>query len=330
MGDIIRRKLARGAGLDGGPGADQGWRLAFARAARDGAGLHVGVATQRLARRSLAELLEMPPDRGMIALLDGPSGGLGLIVLSPELMSALVEMQTIGRLATQPPAVRRPTRTDAAMVSDVIDRALTELESVLADEADLEWAGGFRYASFLEDPRPLGLLLEDLPYRVLTSDLHLGDGGRTGQVLLAFPADGRGTSPAARPGGDEPAASASATAFAGALAEAALAASCVLDARIGRLTLPLHAVMALETGQVLPLVNAALDQITLAGLDGRPVATARLGQHRGLRALRLSDAVGTVAPPAAAARAAPGPIPPGQDAGFSFATIETPGLLATG
>ena len=53
---------------------------------------------------------------------------------------------------------RKPTRTDAAMVAGLIDAALAGLEQALLQEADLVWAGGFRYASFLDDARPIGLL----------------------------------------------------------------------------------------------------------------------------------------------------------------------------
>lgn len=293
MSEIIRRKMARGAasGGEGGPGADQGWRLAFARACRDGIGLHVEVTGLRLARRGLAELLDMPPERAMIVLLDGPGGGLGMIALSPDLLAAMIEMQTIGKVAAQPPAQRRPTRTDAAMVTGILDRALIELEGILAEEADFEWAGGFRYASFLEDPRPLGLLLDDQPYRVLLADLALGEAGRKGQVILALPAEGRGARPTVRRGGKTPPRE-SGAGFAAALGEAVMAADCVLDSVIARVTLPLCEVMALEAGQVLALTGAALEKITLVGIDGRPLGLARLGQHRGMRALRLADVPG--------------------------------------
>jgi flagellar motor switch protein FliM len=36
------------------------------------------------------------------------------------------------------------------------------------------------------------------------------------------------------------------------------------------------------------LSSAALDRIVLEGLDGRPLATGRLGQNRGMRAVRLA------------------------------------------
>jgi flagellar motor switch protein FliM len=343
MNDILRRKIRRGTaagaegGQRGGAGADHGWRLALARAARDVTGLLVDVADLRLARRSLAELLEFPPDRALIALLDGPGGGLGMIALSPEVTSALVEMQTIGRVAAAAPVPRRPTRTDAAMVSAVIDRALAELEAVLADEADLVWTGGFRYASFLEDARPLGLLLEDQPYRVLTTDLALGDGGRTGKVILALPAEGRGQAPAARPRAaadpGQAAQAAPGTGFSAALGEAVLAADCRLDAVLARVTLPLRSVMALAPDVMIPLTGAALDRIAVTGLDGQGVAMARLGQHRGMRALRLSDAEatgGAAVVPAPDAGAA-GPGMPGPDLSPPPWELDgNGGLLATG
>lgn len=293
MNDIIRRKLARAAmtgGGEGGPGADQGWRLAFARAARDGSGLMVEVPSMRQVRRSLAELLELPPERSLLALLDGPQGGLGLLVLSAEVMSAVIEMQTTGRVAATPPLPRRPTRTDATMVAGVIDRALEELEAVLAEEADLEWAGGFRYASFLEDPRPLGLLLEDVPFRVLSAEVVMSGGVRKGTVLLALPAEGRGLRPAGRgtSAGTAPEAPVQ-SGFSVDLGAAVMAADCTLQAVIARVTLPLRDIMALTGDQILPLGQAALDQISLEGIDGRPLAQARLGQHRGMRAVRLKD-----------------------------------------
>ncbi|NJM82658.1 MAG: hypothetical protein HC844_09255 [Tabrizicola sp.] len=119
MNDVIRRKIeqAQSVDVEGAPGADRGWRLAFARAARDAMALDVDILKLTIQRRSLAELLELPPDRALLALLDGPGGGLGLIVLAAPVLSALIEMQTMGRVSTQPPIQRKPTKTDAAMVA---------------------------------------------------------------------------------------------------------------------------------------------------------------------------------------------------------------------
>ena len=156
-----------------------------ARAARDAMGLDLDIARLTVTRQGLAELLELAPDRALIALLDGPKAGLGVIMLSPAVTAAVIEMQTLGKLATATPAIRKPTRIDAAMVAGLIDRALAGLEDALAEEDDLGWAGGFRYASFLEEARPLGLLLEEEAYRVLTTEIVMADGKRRGDVIPA-------------------------------------------------------------------------------------------------------------------------------------------------
>jgi len=250
--------------------------------------LPLEVTTLRADRRSLTEVLELPPDRALISVLEGPDDGLGLIIVSPPVVSGMIEMLTMGRVAAAAPALRKPTRTDAAMIAPVIDAALAGLEAALAQEADLVWAGGFRYASFLDDPRPLALLLEDVAYRVLTAEVTLAHGPRSGEVLLVLPAEGRGLSPQNRHLADED--MASGPAFTAALAAQVQVSGCQLTAVLDRLTLPVATVMGLKPGDVLTLPRAALDRIGFEGLDGRRVAEGKLGQNRGLRAVRLTPA----------------------------------------
>lgn len=136
---VIRRKLtsARAEPGDGGPGADCVWRVALARAARDHLKLPLEVKALALSRAGLAEVLELPPDLSLLAVLEGPGEGLGVLVLSPDVVQAMIEALTLGKLATAASAPRKPTRTDAAMVAPMIDAALVDLEETLADEADL-------------------------------------------------------------------------------------------------------------------------------------------------------------------------------------------------
>ncbi len=298
MTDVIRRKIdrARQPQADGAPGADRGWRLALARATRDAMGLDLEFRKLQVLRASVAELLDLAPDRALVSLLDGPQGGLGVMLLAPAVTSALIEMQTLGRLSGQPAPLRKPTRIDAAMVAGVIDRALTGLDDTLAEEADRIWAGGFRYASFLEDLRPLALLLEEETYRVLMGEVALGPVGREGQVILILPADGRGESVVpVRTKADE------APHFTASLAAQVMQVDCRLDAVIGRITLPIRQIMALQVGEVLELPVAALDAVSIETSEGRRVGRARLGQNRGMRALKVLD--GTQQPAA-------GPSPP--------------------
>jgi len=296
-GEIIRKKVAAGRSNqpEGGPGADRAWRLALARAANDILALPLEVARLSVNRRSLAEFLELAPERALIAVLEGPAEGLGILMLSPPVLSAMIEMQTIGRVSSSAPPVRKPTRTDASMVADMIDQALQELESGLESDPDLIWAGGFHYASFLDDPRPLGLLLEEEHYRVIQAELRLGNGAKSGAVMLALPAEGRGRAP--KPAPTATPAPVAAALFSKALSDQVMRTEADIAAVLHRFTVPLSFVMALKTGDLVPLSTAALDRIVLEGLDGRPLASGRLGQNRGMRAVRLA--------PQAAAETAP-------------------------
>ena len=289
---VIRRKVtaARGEMAEGGPGADRGWRLALARAARDQLKAPLEVTMLAQARVGLAEVLEVPPARALVAVLEGPGEGLGMLVLSPEVFQAMVEILTIGRVAPMAAAARKPTRTDAAMLAPMIDAALIDLEAGLAEEADLTWAGGWHYASFLEDPRPLGLMLEDIAYRLVTVEVDLSLGARRGRVVLALPAEGRGRKPRSKAAGAISDTVAAERRFAEELAEQVSSAEVRLEAVLTRVSLPLSRVVGLSVGDQLVL-NAALDKISLEGLDGRKMAEGRLGQNRGLRAVRLTVGV---------------------------------------
>lgn len=285
---VLGRKVAQAAAsaMQGGPGADRSWRVVLARAARDAMALGLDVTRLDQSHASLAEVLDMPPDRAMIAVLEGPGDGLGLMAISAPLLAAMTEMQTIGRVSATLPTPRKPTRTDAAMVASFVDTALAGLEVALAEAADLIWAGGFRYASFLDDPRPLGLLLEDIAYRVLVAEVSVEGGTRVGQILMALPAAGRGQRPKAVAGALQ--AKDTGHAFAEDLADQIEGAACVLQAVIHRLTCPISAVLALRVDDILPMDLASVDRIWFEGLDGQRITEGRLGQNRGMRAVRLS------------------------------------------
>lgn len=294
---VLRRKAAHAAAnaAQGGPGADRSWRVVLARAARDAMGLGLDVVRLSQSRASLSELLDLPPGGALIAVLEGPADGLGLMAISAPLLAAMTEMQTIGRVSAVAPVARKPTRTDASMVAGFIDTALSGLEVALAEEADLLWAGSFRYASFLDDPRPLGLLLEDIAYRVLSAEVSVEGGARLGQILMALPAEGRGKRP--RKAANAMADALAGPAFTAGLAELVEGANCVLQAVLHRVSQPLSAIMALQVGDVLPLGMASVDRVGFEGLDGQRISEGRLGQNRGMRAVRLVPHVAPAAAP---------------------------------
>lgn len=62
-----------------------------------------------------------------------------------------------------------------------------------------------------------------------------------------------------------------------------------LEAVIARVKLPLGQVTSLREGDLLPLPLAALDRVGLDSSSGQTVGQGRLGQNRGMRAVRLGE-----------------------------------------
>lgn len=279
-------------------------RRALGQAARELAGLQLTVGRPVQTRQSLAELLEQMEATSLLAIVEGPGEALGLVVLDPGLTAALVEMQTTGMLAAHPAAAgRRPTRVDAAMCAPVIDAMLGGAEGALsmaADPAARDWSRGYRYASFLDTPAALVLLLEDVTYSVLSAGVTMGEGDRAGRVMVCLPTR--------RPESADPP---PASGRAGAMERVVMAAPARLRAVLHRRPTGLGQLAALRPGMVLTLPRAALEAVALESADGRRMATARLGQSRGFRALRLGALRGPGAQP---------PPLPDPDAAFLAAT----------
>lgn len=301
---------------------------AIGRAAQNVAGLPLSLHSLRQQRLSLAELIDLPNDLALVAMLEGPDETLGLMVLDPDMLDGLIQHLTTRAVRQRDAPRRPPTRVDAVMAAPLIDRLLFELDSVFAAGVVDDWLPGFRYASFLDGVRPLGLVLEDTGYRVFTLGLDLGAPGRRAGMVLALPARGRRrgqggprsvatqqaveamtTRPPApdltdAAGQGRRAADARAAAWAHALEDVLLAAPAVLTAQLPALRLPLDQVLTLAPGVRLALGQGTLDAVRLTARDGRAVGRGTLGQRQGQRAVRLG-------PPLAPAAAQPdGPEPP--------------------
>ena len=292
----MRRKLGAAKAetaaraTEGKSGPDPSWRLSLARAARDQLKLALDVQSLRIDRMGLSEVLELCPDRGLLGVLEGRGDALGVMMLAPDVLSGMIEAQTTGRVIPGPASARRPTRTDAAILAGMMDEALGNFEKAVAGTEDDLWASGYRYASFLEDARPLGLLLEDQPYRVLRAEVALAQGAKAGMILLALPAEG--TAPRLRRRSTDKPEDEGSGQFAAEFCDQVMSADCQLEAVLSRLSMPVSEVMNFEVGQMLTLTGAGVDQISFEGLDGRRIWQGRLGQNRGLRAVRLTEAQG--------------------------------------
>lgn len=257
-------------------------RHAVMQAGEAAAGLIIIAGTAGEDRVTLDTCVSDLPDHALMALIEGPEGRYGLMVLDGGTVAALIEVQTTGRVVPRPAVARAPTRTDAVLCADFIDRVLELLETRAA-EAGLEIAPaltGYRYALTLAETRAILMTLPELAYRRFRLPLDLGRGAKQGALQIVLPFDiGRGDAPAGPSAG------------AGALPDGAVAGAPVrLSAVLHRLDLPLAAVAALTAGSRLPVPRSALAQVELRGIDGRLVGHGRLGMAGENRAIRIGGA----------------------------------------
>lgn len=274
----LRRKLvARRPGADIGRMTPlKGFRLAFARAAPDMVDMDVAVrhvSESRLGRDLLRDRL---PDDALIALIEGQDRRFGLAVFDADSVAAAVEAQTTGRVSATAPPARAPTRTDAVLLADLVDR-IHEILELEAAEVELgRTARGFRYATVLDGPKAIGLTLEDITYRLFDLRVELGGNvARPGRVLFAYPAL------------DPVATVHTPDAWALAIERAIEPAVAQINAQLARVSLPFERLAALGPGDLIPIPREALVRIALTTRDGRILGRGRLGQSHGHKAVRI-------------------------------------------
>lgn len=267
---------------------EKGFATAVSRAAQDMFGLAAYATSLRIEQMTLSDLPEVIAERALISVVEGPGEKLGCVILDPGLTAALIEQQTMGRLSMRAPAPRRPTRTDAAMCADYVTGTLGAMTSAIAALPDARWINGYRYSTWLDDPRPVGLMLEEVVYRVIRIGLRLGSGSaREGEMTIALPElreEGGSVENAEAPVAH------AVHDFQADLREAVTQAPVTVMGILCRRKVPLGVLRRLAPGDAIPLGNGILEAARLETLSGELVAEARLGELDGRHALRLRRA----------------------------------------
>ena len=288
--------LARARGGDKPARPPQPQPLSPLRAAANA----VGRAAERLYRlpvlpveirpgiATLAELPELLPEQPLLAVLQGPGEQIGMMALGFDVVTALIEVQALGRVTARPCENRRLTRSDAAICVDFVNALLTELGAEMAAVEGFGGLQGYRYATYLDDPRPLMLMLEDRPYRSLTFDLRLGGTeSREGRILVALPHKAESRAP--RQPALAPLPTVPSLDTAPSLASAVTAAPVEVVGVLCRRRMTLGELRCLVPGKLMPLPRVSLADARLETRDGQLLATGKLGEAEGCHALRLQD-----------------------------------------
>jgi len=252
--------------------------MALTRAAERSAGLGMTVLGVTEEMAALDVVLQQVPDGMMLLGLTGERGLAGFVGLDLEMRTALVEVQTMGRLRKTPAEARPVTATDAALSQPLIAAFLQELGPGTRATPLEGWTDGYRVDGRLNGVRAAEMALEETLYRLVRLTIDLAAAERQGEILLTLPVSRvRVAVTPNLPGID----------FAARLRSNVLQAEAALNAVLAQLRLPLHEAEGLEVGQILPLSGITVASVRLQGPDGRVIARGRLGQASGMRAVRL-------------------------------------------
>jgi flagellar motor switch protein FliM len=254
-------------------------RLAMTRAADLAHDLALGVSALREEVVSLDGLLATLDPGWMLISMTSDKNITGLAALDLNMRAALVEVQTICKVLDEAPEERDPTGTDARMAQPLISAFLAQLQDT-AKRTPLDgWGQNFDVGDRINSARAAGLILDECKYRLIRITVDLGAGNRQAELAVALPSRAEVPDKAMKleVSGDWEAR------FCAVINGSPVR----LDAILNKFSIPLHRAEALAVGQIFPLPGCTVSSVKLIAGDGRKVATARLGQSGGMRAVRI-------------------------------------------
>lgn len=276
----IRRKITAPVGPLEMPGNNlaKTMRLAFVRSIEKQIGLEIVVAGFCMEKMSLAQVAGGIGETDMIFMTQGPQGALGLVLLDANLVSGFLEQMITGRVVPGAGSERKPTKTDAAIMTDILAGIAKQFEGGLKQVSNDLPISGFRAANLLDDGRAVSLALEDVEYRTIHLALDMAQGAKVGNIRMVFPWDR--VTPAS-------AGATNANAWANDWEKVVKNTHVAIECVLLRLPMSLEQVSGWQIGDVIPVPVQAVGQIAITGRDGRKVGMGRLGQANGKRAIRI-------------------------------------------
>ncbi len=264
---VLRRKV-RSAGNSPAPVA-----RAVRRAADIVLGLEMRVSAVQDSEVEVPVGVKSLPDPGLLVRYHfANSEGSLLFALDHGLVSAIGEQTTLGIVAASPPEPRSPSRVDMAMCAPFLEALLVQLAEEAPDN-DLTLATrAAEEPLMISDLAEAEMILPDRPGALF--QITLTAGGREGCLFVLVPEKISTASVEA--------------AWRTKLDAAVLPARGSVEAILCRLPLTIERLKSLSVGDMIDVPNTAISQVSVEGPDGQTVATARLGQLDGSRAICLN------------------------------------------
>lgn len=261
-------------------------RLGLAKVADDAFDMALAVIGVTKETAALTEILEDVGDETLLLLLDGVSGKGGGALLGSALVSALVQQQTTGRVATSVSDDRRMTATDAALCAPLIDLLFKRAHGLLESDADRVALPCLKFGARAENKRLFELALEEPAYTVLRLTVDIAGGVAQSSLVLLLPQP-TGKLDDVVASGDNEAAKGPNT-----LQPAMMNVPAELTAVLCRLRFPLSQIGAFEIGQAIDIPTEAFDAVELLSIGGRLISSGAMGHVDGNRALMLTHGAG--------------------------------------
>jgi len=278
----LARKLSAGQRGVGKTSRDllRALRLGLARAAVERFQLPASVIGAKQSGRRQEFLAEGLDEARLYLLFVADDQRIACLAMESGLVAAVVQKQTIGEISPDPPPMRKFTDTDAAIVAPLAEEMLARGVHLVEEPEDKARLSGYEFLSRAGGPGALSLSLVQDAYDVFDLTVEFGGGVRQGVISLFLPAQTAKSDSTAEHSAEG----------AAKLADASGVLRAELTAVLARLHLPLSELSSLVEGQELPLLSARLERIAMQAIDRSWVATGRLGQCGGMRAVRLNEA----------------------------------------
>ena len=281
---VLRRKIGEQSAQaeTRGMSPQKAMRLATARAGQGIGELVATLAGCTQSRVALEQITAAVDGPQLVFLMKGMQAAQGLAVIDAAIVSGVVEHLTTGRVASTPPEQRDPSRTDAVMLADFLDRMLAAMDEELAVGTEVSAITGYRSLVVLDDARAVAMALEDVPYRRFDLAIDLAEGAKTGEIWLFFP------NPMAASGGD---AAQQGRNWQDAWQAHVDRIPARVEAVLHKFAMPLDQLRELEVGSLIPVPVEQVGAVRLTGADRNAVAIGKLGQALGHRAVRINSQV---------------------------------------
>ncbi len=280
---VLRRMLAQDqpAAVDVPLTVARALRLSLARAAEKHIGLRLTVQDVSEEVLTLDGLLERLSNDLLLLQLHREGAQVGIAALDTGLVSAVVEAQTMGRLAERSPEARPMTSVDASLAEIYLAGLLSEMADTVQSTNMDDWITDVSQQGQYRDLRQIGMALPQQSYRLLVMKIDFGVADRTGTFLF--------TLPLARTAQTQPVETRDKPDWATTFPETVGAAKAELPVILHRYNLTLAKVQQMAVGEVLTLPGCRVDAVRLEGPNGALLARGRLGQMGGYLALRLTE-----------------------------------------